>query len=173
VDGIRAHPQRIGRPLWNAGGSSNLSSVPHQKLDTLHGLRALPQEAAVAPPDSGAPLRALRDAAQAQVDATSLRQAASDIGMSPTGLRGFLDGAEPYLKTERKLRAWFTRRQRKGAPETVTPDVAQVAVTVLVEHLPARGRPAAIGELLDVLERGSRVPGVGVPRWIGSLRDGG
>lgn len=127
----------------------------------------------MAPPDSGAPLRALRDAAQAQVDATSLRQTASAIGMSPTGLRGFLDGADPYLKTERKLRAWFTRRQRKGAPETVTPDVAQAAVTVLVEHLPARGRPAAIGELLDVLERASRATGVDVPTWIGSLRDGG
>jgi hypothetical protein len=158
--------------LWNAGGLSNLSSVPHRKLDTLHGLRALPREAAVAPPDSGAPLRALRDAAQAQVDATSLRQAASDIGMSPTGLRGFLDGAEPYLKTERKLRAWFTRRRRQGSPETVTHDVAQAAVTVLLEHLPARGRPQVIGELLDVLERSSHAAGVGVPTWIASLRGG-
>lgn len=51
----------------------------------------------------------LRDAASAYVESTSLRQAAREIGMSPTGLGNFLSGTEPYLTTVRKLRDWHER----------------------------------------------------------------
>ncbi|HET7233195.1 MAG TPA: hypothetical protein VFJ16_24505 [Longimicrobium sp.] len=53
----------------------------------------------------------LRDAATRYVASTSLRQAAREIGMSPTGLQKFLDGAEPYVKTVRKLSLWRERTQ--------------------------------------------------------------
>ncbi len=42
---------------------------------------------------------------------TSLRQAAREIGMSPTGLQKFLHGGEPYVKTVRKLSLWRERNQ--------------------------------------------------------------
>lgn len=51
----------------------------------------------------------LRDAASACVESTSLRQAAREIGMSPTGLGNFISGTEPYLTTVRKLRDWYER----------------------------------------------------------------
>ena len=51
----------------------------------------------------------LRDAAARYAETTSLRQAAREIGMSPTGLHGFLTGNEPYLVTVRKLVAWDER----------------------------------------------------------------
>ena len=101
------------------------------------------------------------------------RGLAREIGMSPTGLRDFLEGADPYLKTERKLRAWFTRRKRRGAPETVTPEVAQAALAVLLEHLPERTRPTAADGLLEFLHGASEASEVPVPRWIATLRGGG
>jgi len=58
----------------------------------------------------------LRDAASAYADSTSLRQAAREIGMSPTGLGNFLSGTEPYLPTIRKLHDWHERtRHALGA----------------------------------------------------------
>ena len=45
----------------------------------------------------------LRDAARAHAESTSLRQAAREIGMSPTGLHNFIVGTAPYLTTVRKL----------------------------------------------------------------------
>lgn len=50
----------------------------------------------------------IRRALQLYLDEASLRQAAREVGMSPTGLSKFLDGAEPYARTVKKLRAWYT-----------------------------------------------------------------
>jgi hypothetical protein len=38
---------------------------------------------------------------------TSLRELARTLDVSPTGLRGFLDGADPYVKTGEKYRRWY------------------------------------------------------------------
>lgn len=38
---------------------------------------------------------------------TSLRELARMLDVSPTGLRGFLDGADPYVKTGEKYRRWY------------------------------------------------------------------
>jgi len=43
----------------------------------------------------------------------SLRQTAREVGMSPTGLSNFLNGAKPYTPTVRKLRKWY-EEQRQG-----------------------------------------------------------
>jgi hypothetical protein len=48
----------------------------------------------------------IRAALRRHLDEASLRHAAREVGMSPTGLSKFLDGAEPYLPTVMKLRAW-------------------------------------------------------------------
>lgn len=48
-----------------------------------------------------------RSALRQYIWENSLRQAAREVGMSPTGLSQFIDGAEPYIPTVRKLRAWY------------------------------------------------------------------
>lgn len=53
----------------------------------------------------------LVSAARARTEATSLRGAAREIGMSPTGLRKMLDGAQPYSPTIRRLRKWLKGRE--------------------------------------------------------------
>src|SRR5687768_17422905 len=121
------------------------------------------------PRKDDASVETLREAARTFMDATSLRQAARDIGMSPTGLRGFLDGAAPYVKTERKLRAWYLREANRGV-QAVSPEAASNALRLLVGHFaPAYGRETTL-ELIDVLERRARDSQTPVPQWIGELR---
>jgi hypothetical protein len=49
----------------------------------------------------------LRAAAAKRMEATSLRQAAREIGMSPSGLHKFINGTDPYEPTLHRLRAWY------------------------------------------------------------------
>jgi hypothetical protein len=116
-----------------------------------------------------ASVETLREAARTFVDATSLRQAARDIGMSPTGLRGFLDGSAPYVKTERKLRAWYLREAQRDV-QAVSPEAANNALRLLVGHFaPAYGRETTT-ELIDVLERRCRDSQTPIPAWVKELR---
>ena len=122
------------------------------------------------PRKDDASVETLREAARTFVDATSLRQAARDIGMSPTGLRGFLDGAAPYVKTERKLRSWYLREASRNV-QAVSAENASNALKLLVNHFaPGYGRETMM-ELIDVLERRCRDSQTPVPAWIGELRE--
>jgi len=61
----------------------------------------------------------IRATLRRHLDEVSLRQAAREVGMSATGLSKFLGGAEPYIRTVGKLRAWHAarvgaRRDRPG-----------------------------------------------------------
>jgi len=104
----------------------------------------------------------LRRAVAGSVSATSLRQVAREVGMSPTGLRKFLSGASPYSATRRKLEHWYVRHGRG-------PDVhsALSALEVLVQDLPPADRIQAMEGILDVLVQS--VSGK-LPNWIKHLR---
>ena len=121
------------------------------------------------PPRDAASLETLREAARHFVDATSLRQAARDIGMSPTGLRGFLDGADPYVKTARKLAEWYLREAQRQRTE-LTAETAAAALDLLTKHLPVARRDAAAAELVAVLHRHCEQGGAEPPGWLVELR---
>jgi len=53
------------------------------------------------------PVETLREAVKARVGETSQRQTAKEVGISPTAIRGFLSGAEPYGRNLMKLSAWY------------------------------------------------------------------
>jgi hypothetical protein len=116
-----------------------------------------------------APVEMLREAARSYTDATSLRQAARDIGMSPTGLRGFLEGGAPYAKTERKVRAWYLREAQRDV-QAVPLEAATNALRLLVGHFAPVLGEATTRELVDVLERRCRESHTPVPRWVGEIR---
>jgi hypothetical protein len=118
----------------------------------------------------GAPIETLRQAARLYVDATSLRHAARDIGMSPTGLRGFIDGADPYLKTTRKLTEWYIREIQSRHAE-LSDETATAALALLVQHFPATERQPTVGELLAVLDRRCRETNTPLPVWLADLRE--
>jgi hypothetical protein len=61
----------------------------------------------------------LRDAIAREVARQSLRHAARQIGISPTGLRNFLSGAAPRSATRVRLERWLAAQHRVSRPPNV------------------------------------------------------
>lgn len=100
--------------------------------------------------DGAAPLARLREAVERQVTARSLRNAARQVGMSPTGLQKFLTGTSPSLSTCRKLERWAFERAADGEPPDA--ETALAVLRVLVGALHPRRHAEALERLLSILE---------------------
>jgi hypothetical protein len=119
-------------------------------------------------PDAGVRLEAIREAARLATEATSLRAVARAVGMSPMGLRHFLDGRRPYKATLRRLTLWYVAHGlQAGAGEPVI----RAAMSLMLEGLPSAGREAGEQALLAVVEQMHRRAGTQPPAWLSSLRD--
>jgi hypothetical protein len=116
-----------------------------------------------------ASVRHLREVAAARVEATSLRRVAREIGMSPTGLRKFLDGTDPYAPTLHRLRVWFVRFAATPATE-VAREEASAALAVLTHDLSPTPKRIAANGVLDTLARGYDASGRARPGWLADLR---
>ncbi|HET7462066.1 MAG TPA: hypothetical protein VFJ82_12495 [Longimicrobium sp.] len=55
----------------------------------------------------------LREAVRIRVEASSLRLAAGEIGISHSALRAFLNGSEPYGRNVTRLREWHARESNE------------------------------------------------------------
>jgi hypothetical protein len=112
----------------------------------------------------GESLETLRALARRFTYASSLRHVAGLVGMSPEGLRRFLDGGTPAPRTRRRL---VTLSRMEAVEEDGMADAsARVALACAVGHLPAAERYAAARELREVVARRSRAAGVAVPGWV-------
>lgn len=116
------------------------------------------------PPSGRAPIEAIRAAAEAAVEATSLRSVAAQIGLSPTGLRNFLQGRSPYSATVRKLNAWYLKHAAQR--HAFTDEVVEAAFAVLLEGLPEEARPSAAQRVLGALDEGHREAHSRPPAWL-------
>ncbi len=65
------------------------------------------------------PVPVLRDAVGREAARLSLRRAATEISISPNGLRNFLNGSVPRSATRVKLERWLAARQRVSRPPNV------------------------------------------------------
>lgn len=65
------------------------------------------------------PVTLLRDAVAREVARQSLRHAAGQIGISPNGLRNFLNGAAPRSSTRVHLERWLAAQHRVSRPPNV------------------------------------------------------
>jgi len=117
------------------------------------------------PSNNGAAGR-LRDAVERQVTTRSLRHAARQVGMSPTGLQKFLDGASPTDATRRKLERWAFERAAAGEPPTGESAVA--VLRHLAGVLPPRLHRLAVDRLLSILEAAHA--GALPPTWLVDAR---
>lgn len=98
---------------------------------------------------------------------TALRQVATDIRMSPSGLQKFADGAAPYAKTLVKLRAWRARLAvASGTP--VQSEDADSALRLLSTGLEHETKAQVV---LDALDLFSRAYGDEPPAWIPEVRE--
>ncbi|HEX8455664.1 MAG TPA: hypothetical protein VF647_26520 [Longimicrobium sp.] len=116
--------------------------------------------------DGAAPLARLREAVERQVSARSLRHAARQVGMSPTGLQKFLAGSAPSDATCRKLERWAFDKAVAGEPPTA--ETALAILRLFAGALPPRRHSEAVERLLAVLESafgdGTR------PEWLVEAR---
>lgn len=114
------------------------------------------------------PLAAIRLLVCEQIDETSLRHVAAQIGISPTTLRKFADGDDVlHYVTRRKLEYWFGRN---APPPVLKVTVLGDVLNQLVEELPPDEQPRARRAVLDELARLYRDNGVAPPDWIAVLR---
>jgi hypothetical protein len=112
----------------------------------------------------GESLEALRAMAQRFASATSVRHVAGLVGMSPEGLRSFLEGSTPAPRTRRRL---VTLSRMEAVEEDgMSHAPARVALSHAVAHLPAADRYAAMEELRARTARRKRASGMPVPAWV-------
>ncbi|HEU0299440.1 MAG TPA: hypothetical protein VFR37_08305 [Longimicrobium sp.] len=111
----------------------------------------------------------LRAAVAERVERTSLRSAAREIGMSPTGLKKFLDGNMPYTKTIHRLRAWYVHHAA-DRQEVTSDDDAFAALRVLVHDLPPGTQSQTVEAMLHCIEQGYVITRRPVPAWVEQMR---
>ena len=121
------------------------------------------------PLDAQSVVRRIREAAAARAEATSIRQVSREVGMSPRGLHRFLEGAEPYSATRRKLERWFVYYAAEAAVEDA--DTAAVALRVLVQGLPPRRQPDGIARLATALAQAYAAADLPSPAWLARKQD--
>ena len=116
-----------------------------------------------------ATVRHMREVAASRVENTSLRKVAREIGMSPTGLKKFLEGTAPYSPTVRRLRNWYVRYTAVQQSDVETVD-ASAALSVLMHDLGSDSRRNAALHVLDAVGSGYDQSGKPKPAWLSELR---
>jgi hypothetical protein len=106
----------------------------------------------------------MREAVMERVERTSLRTAAREIGMSPSGLKKFLDG------TIHRLRRWFLAHAA-GTREELTDEEAFAALRVLVHDLPPSAQAPTVDAMLHCMEQSYTRSRRDIPPWVAEMRD--
>ncbi len=120
----------------------------------------------------GLAISRVRETVARWVEQTSLRQAARETGMSPTGLRKVLDGTRLHASTERKLVSWYMRHvAQQGGWGAVDPETASSALELLTAGMPPAKRKAVVETFLAMAEEGYRGANLPVPGWVEALRE--
>lgn len=119
----------------------------------------------------GVAISRVRETVARWAEQTSLRQAARETGMSPTGLRKVLDGTRLHASTERKLVSWYMRHvAQQGGWGALDAETAAAALELLTAGIPPGQRRALVDAFLAMAENGYREAGLPVPPWIDELR---
>lgn len=117
----------------------------------------------MAPPDSVVPVQFIVEAVRQRVAETSLRKTAAEVGMSPNGLRGVLNGTLPHKHSLKKLTNWLRNRD---AATSIPGEVAEAALAVLVCELPRDRRAHAEADLRGRLAEHFKKARVEGPGWL-------
>lgn len=102
----------------------------------------------------------VRAAVKRRVVETSLRETASEVGMSFSGLRSFLDGRTPQPRTRKKLVAWYVQSRERTASRALRHDV-NAAIELLAGVVNSTRDPGAQRvRLKDIVSRLHAAAGV-------------
>jgi hypothetical protein len=113
----------------------------------------------------------IRQTAEMRVQETSLRQVAYRIGLSPMGLKKFLDGASPYEVNRRKLADWYVREQGRRTVPAPDPAVPVIALGVVLRDLPTPLRRESVEPMVQLLESFYGRSQAPRPAWLDGLRE--
>lgn len=125
-------------------------------------------------PDTRAGKLALvREALAEAIENSSLREVARQVGMSPTGLQGMIDGADPYAKTWDKILAWYaawiTNRPRVRASRAFDAATMAGLLDLLLREVPEPRRGDARARVLRGFVEAFSQGGVTAPAWLAEL----
>lgn len=146
--------------------SHTLVSVPQSKVSTVT-TRA--RDTAKVEAYRTPPLHVIRESARRAVEARSLRSVAREVGLSHAGLKHFIDGAEPYSPTRRRLLHWYVMHAAETS--VASNDTASAALAVLLDAVPLEERGTATAELVAALADLHQKLGVSPPQWLASFLD--
>lgn len=105
-----------------------------------------------------------------RVQASSLRQVARELRVTPTGLQYFLDGGDPQERTRRKLEGWYLWTEA-GLDQSAGDELEHIALAVFVRGLPPAERAVAVGGALSAVEEAYARAGLPIPAWVSDLRE--
>jgi hypothetical protein len=114
-------------------------------------------------------LQQIREALAAAEQRTSLRSLAREVGMSPTGLRGVINGAAPYGKTWDKLLLWNSLRQEHSGIDLPFNAVAAL-LRRLLNPVPPQSRHGATVRVLNGFGEAFQFAGIDPPPWFVAVR---
>ena len=112
----------------------------------------------------------LRENVAVRVQATSLREVARQVGMSPSGLEKFLSGGVPYACSRQKLQEWWVREGHKPRSDISTEGV-EVALGALVRDLPPELRGPTMKKLVRALRGMYETQQAVCPPWLAELSE--
>jgi hypothetical protein len=110
------------------------------------------------------PVEVLRAALKKRVEETSLRVAATEVGLSWKGVDKLIAGTNPQPATVRKLTDWYVRRS--ALSEEPASETAQAALSVLTRHLPPALQGETVDKVVELLCERSRSHGLPAPAWL-------
>lgn len=109
-------------------------------------------------------IASVRETARLHAEARGLRVVAREIGVSPGGLKNFLEGATPYARTAAALRGWYesaagdhlslpAQPPRPPVLEGIGDDVLRAALRRAAEETTLRGVALQVGMTHAGLQR--------------------
>jgi hypothetical protein len=98
----------------------------------------------------------------------SLRGVAREIGISPMGLHGLLQGAEPHARTRSKLEVWYVSTCAAAESEGDV-EAGRAAIRFLLRDVSSTRRAAARQRLLACVEELYEAEGRRLPEWLSKL----
>src|SRR5437773_12319488 len=113
------------------------------------------------------PVAVLRDAVALAITELSLRGAAKEMGISPNGLRNFINGSAPRSATRAKLERWLAEQQHVSRP----PNVGQLVrlLNELAGDLSTQQTAALAGDIAGLLATAYEARRLSPPRWVQDL----
>lgn len=120
---------------------------------------------------SAAPTEAgLRQALRDEVELRELRPVSRLVGMSPAGLKKFLDGARPYGATRRRLERWYVLHGPGRQPGGLTGGTAFTILRVLLQDVSPGRHRHTMEQLVKSLGDAYATAHLPEPAWLAEVR---